>query len=170
MQYLPELPPEKRLAAAERFIAQKGSRLEAIRRAAIAREALAVLEDGRLAPLFAPGSRAEIPIAGRVPTANGGIEITGRIDRLGVTAEAVHIADFKSGLIPAGAAPPAKYVTQMALYSAALAPLFPGKAVRAFIVWTGGPIVSELDEDLLRTALASLPGAPAAVKTADKGS
>ncbi len=170
LQYLPELPPEKRLAAAERFIAQKGSRLEAIRRAAIAREALAVLEDGRLAPLFAPGSRAEIPIAGRVPTANGGIEITGRIDRLGVTAEAVHIADFKSGLIPAGAAPPAKYVTQMALYSAALAPLFPGKAVRAFIVWTGGPIVSELDEDLLRTALASLPGAPAAVKTADKGS
>ena len=56
-----------------------------------------VLNDDRFAALFAPGSRAEVPIVGSVTIAGETVAVSGQVDRLVVTPDAVLIADFKTG-------------------------------------------------------------------------
>jgi ATP-dependent helicase/nuclease subunit A len=55
---------------------------------------------------------------------------------------------------------PPTYVAQLALYRAAVAPLYPGKSVRALLVWTSGPTVLELPPARLDAAMAELAPAP----------
>ena len=54
------------------------------------------------------------------------------------------IADFKSG---AGgeARRQAEYEAQLRLYRAALAPLYPGRKIRCWLVWLDGPHVVEIE-------------------------
>ena len=49
---------------------------------------------------------------------------------------------------------PPTYLAQLALYRAAVLPLYPGKPVRAFLVWTSGPGVVEIAPAALDAALA----------------
>ena len=103
-----------------------------------------MLDDARFAPLFAPGSRAEVPIVGY--RLDGASAVSGQVDRLAVTPTEVLIADYKSDRavprriedIPRG------YVAQLALYRAVLRALYPNHAVRAALVWTAGPALMEL--------------------------
>jgi ATP-dependent helicase/nuclease subunit A len=114
-----------------------------------------VLGDPDLAPLFGPQSRAEVAIAARVRLRSGAsIEVTGQIDRIGLTAEHVCIADFKAGT-PAPETEP-RHILQLALYRAAVAPLYPERGVRAFLVWTALPRVEEIGEARLAAALDAL--------------
>ena len=79
----------------------RGAALEPARRDTLQRDILNLLDDPALAPLFGPGSRAEVGIAGRAILADGRpLDITGQIDRVGITDEAVLIADFKTGPRP----------------------------------------------------------------------
>ena len=49
------------------------------------------------AEVFAPGSRPEVPIVGRIASAGGApIAVAGQVDRLIVTGDAVLIADYKT--------------------------------------------------------------------------
>jgi ATP-dependent helicase/nuclease subunit A len=66
----------------------------------------------------------------------------------------VHIADFKTDRKP-----PLQdderfsaYVGQLALYREALQRLYPGKAVRAYLVWTVKPAIEEIAADALDAA------------------
>ena len=65
------------------------------------------------------------------------------------------VADFKTNR-PAPdtieAADPA-YVRQMAVYWALLGEIFPGRAVEAALIWTDGPKLMPIPENLLRRAL-----------------
>ena len=56
------------------------------------------MSDSRFAPLFGPGSRAEVPLSGEV---NGQL-IAGQIDRLLVCDEEVTVLDYKSDRPRAG--------------------------------------------------------------------
>ena len=100
-----------------------------------------VLEDARFAELFAPGSRAEVPIIGKLTVDGDKVRVSGQIDRLAVTQAAVLIADFKTNR----PAPrriedvPQSYVRQLALYRAVLAKLYPDKPLRAALIWTEVP-------------------------------
>ena len=49
--------------------------------------------------------------------------------------------------------PPLSYVAQLALYRALLREIYPDKRVRAFLVWTSGPVIRELMEPELDSAL-----------------
>ena len=69
--------------------ARNGPRRTAI---ALVDSALAVLDHPDFAPVFAPGSRAEVEIAGRI----GGATLSGRIDRLAVADDRVLIVDYKT--------------------------------------------------------------------------
>jgi ATP-dependent helicase/nuclease subunit A len=108
--------------------------------------------------VFGPGSRAEVAIAGSAAALPPGLKISGRIDRLLVLPTRVLVADFKTNRpSPARieAADPA-YLRQMAIYAAVLAEVFPGRRVEAALVWTDGPKLMPVPENLLAKALADL--------------
>ena len=146
MQSLPDIPAERRQDAAERYLANAATEFLPAERAAMARQALAILDDKKFAEIFAPGSRAEVPIVGRIARAGRiPIPVAGQVDRLAVTADTVLIADYKTDrIVPhrLGEVPP--YVTQLALYRAVLAGIFPGKTVRAALLFTDGPKLMEV--------------------------
>ena len=153
LQYLPDVPPEGRTAAAARYLAARGRSLSEVERAGVATQALALLASPAFAALFGPGSRAEIAIAGKVAGPAGPLEITGRIDRIAVRETDVLLADFKTGTPRPAEVAPAAYIAQMALYRAAVEPLYPGKTVRPFIVWTANATAVELPCEMLSAAL-----------------
>jgi ATP-dependent helicase/nuclease subunit A len=157
LQALPAIAPERRAEAARRYLARDEKDFSDAERTRMAGEVLAVLDDPRFGPLFAPGSRAEVPIVGRV---SGGI-VSGQVDRLAVTESAVLIADYKTDR-PAPPRPgdiPEKYVRQLALYRAVLAALYPGREVRAALVWTEGPALMDVPAATLDAALSRVAGA-----------
>jgi ATP-dependent helicase/nuclease subunit A len=75
-----------------------------------------------------------------------------------VRDDEVLFADFKTNR-PAPAriedADPA-YLRQMAMYWAVLGDLYPGRKIRAALVWTDGPRLTPAPEPLLRSALEAL--------------
>ncbi len=137
LQSLPGLAPDRRRAAARRFLARPVHGLAKTRQEAMLRETMAVLEDADFAPLFAPGSAAEVPVVGLVR----GRALSGQIDRLVVTDTAVLIVDYKTMRpVPASAAAvPAAYLDQLAAYRAAVQAVYPRKEVRCALLWTDGP-------------------------------
>jgi ATP-dependent helicase/nuclease subunit A len=165
LQSLPEILPMGRRAAADRYIERAGGAFAADERATaltaderdrLVTAVLGILDDARFAALFAPGSRAEVPIVGRLArTGRPDILVSGQIDRLVVTPHAVLIADYKTNqAVPATAdkAPPA-YVEQLALYRAVLGRIYPGRKVRAALVWTEGPALMEFSGLMLDAAI-----------------
>jgi ATP-dependent helicase/nuclease subunit A len=160
LQLLPDLPPAERAAAASALLARERDLTEA-HRAEMAAAALAVLEDARFAEVFGEGSRAEVAIAGVARALPEGLRVSGRVDRLVVLPERVLVADFKTNR-PAPTriedADPA-YLRQMAIYWAVLADVFPGRRIDAAIVWTDGPRLMAVPENLITATLAGLSGA-----------
>ncbi len=155
LQHLPDLDAGNRRAAAARFLAARARHLAAAQQAAMVDRALAVLGRTDLAPLFGTDSRAEVAVTGRVALPSGRtVEVTGVIDRVAVTDAAVFIADYKTGTAKPEAS--RRHALQIALYRAAVAPLYPDRAVRAFLVWTSVPDVVELAPDVLDAALRNL--------------
>jgi ATP-dependent helicase/nuclease subunit A len=100
-----------------------------------------------LAPLFGPGSAAEIPLAGVI----GDVEIGGLVDRLVITDDAVLIADYKTDRTPPSdpAAIPPNYLRQLAAYRAILAQIHPAKAVHGILIWTANAQVMPIPPALL---------------------
>ena len=155
LQALPALPGERRAEAARQHLA-RAKEFDEAERDAIAREVLAVLGDARFAALFAPGARAEVPIVGSVSRAER--KVSGQVDRLAVTATEVLIAEYKSDrFVPRRIEDiPERHVGQLALYAEVLRALYPNHRVRAALVWTAGPAVTELPESVLEHALSRL--------------
>jgi ATP-dependent helicase/nuclease subunit A len=144
LQHLPDLPEAAWEAAARAYAARPAFGLEAPEE--VARQALGVMRAPELAALFGPGSRAEQPISGVV----GSLVVTGQVDRLAVLADRVLIADYKTRAPPEpGAAVPVLYLRQMAAYRAVLALLYPDRPVHCVLIWTDGPEITVLADDVL---------------------
>ena len=145
---LPAVASELRAAAADRWLAQAGAVEDAKDRARIIAPVLAVLDDPTLAELFGPNALAEAPIAAVL---RDGFVVSGTVDRLLVTPELIRVVDFKTGrAVPAGLADvPAYHLKQMAAYVAALAVIFPQRRVEAALLYTSGPTLYALPDDLL---------------------
>ena len=159
MQSLPDIPHERRNEAAERYLANAAADFLTAEQTEIARQVLAILDDPNFAQIFAPGSRAEVPIVGRIFRVGAEpIAVSGQVDRLSVTSDAVLIADYKTDR----AAPrlldevPPPYITQLALYRAVLSRIYPEKSVRAALVFTDGPRVMEVPGAAMEAAFAEL--------------
>lgn len=151
LRHLPGVPPADRLDAARRFLAQPAHGLGADQAEQWAGEALAVTEASDHAALFAPGSRAEVPLIGTVRTPRGTFTVSGQIDRLAITDSEVLIVDFKTNRPPPAAATdvPLAYRRQLALYRALLQGIYPKHRVRAFLLWTAAPLLMEIDPESL---------------------
>ncbi len=157
LQILPDLEPAAWEAGARSLLARERDLTDA-QRAEMTAAALSVLRDARFAEVFGPGSRAEVAIAGSAAALPPGLKISGRIDRLVVLPGRVLVADFKTNR-PSPAriedADPA-YLRQMAIYAAVLADVFPERAIEAALVWTDGPKLMPIPENLLARSLADL--------------
>jgi ATP-dependent helicase/nuclease subunit A len=147
LQYLPEVSEKDRERAARSFVAARGANLENAMQQEVVAESLAIVSDATFAPLFAEGSLAEVPVVARI----GERDLSGQIDRLAVLGEELLILDFKTNR-PPPAAPEnvAKaYILQLAAYRLALKPLFPGKNLKAALLWTDGPKLMPIPSTLL---------------------
>jgi ATP-dependent helicase/nuclease subunit A len=158
MQSLPDVPPEKRQTAAERYLANSAKDFSAAEQAEIARQVFAILDNENFAGVFTSGGRAEVPIIGRIPRPGGEpLLVAGQVDRLVVTADTVLAVDYKTdSLVPAGIeAVPATYITQLALYRAVLMRLYPERTVRAALIFSNAPVLIEIPESVMVAALAA---------------
>jgi ATP-dependent helicase/nuclease subunit A len=144
---LPGCPPDKRREAALRWLEQSAGVEDPGRREALADDACAIIADDRFAALFAPDALAEAPIAAVVE----GRVIAGTVDRLLVTDDTVMLVDFKTGKrVPAGLAQvPVHHLDQMGAYAAAVAIIFPGRAIAAGLLYTAGPTLIRLPGETL---------------------
>jgi ATP-dependent helicase/nuclease subunit A len=157
LQLLPDIPEPGRLAAAQALLDRERDLSEA-QRAEMVTAAFQVLEDARFARVFGPGGRPEVAIAGTSARLPAGLAVSGRIDRLVVLPDRVLVVDFKTNRPSPAAiedADPA-YVRQMAIYAAVLGEVFPERAIEAALVWTDGPKLMAVPENLMAQALAEL--------------
>lgn len=154
LEHLPLIERGQWARAAKAFVAERGRGLPARVRTSIVTEALAILDDRAFAPIFGRESRAEVPIAAIVPRPHGSgppLRLTGQIDRLAVLGDEVLIVDYKTNrLAPNAAADVAPvYLFQLAAYRLAVGQIYPGKRVRAALLWTDGPKIMEIPAALL---------------------
>ncbi len=132
LQHLPDIPRQDQAQAALRYLmAHPDLAPDAT---SIRDSALRILHDPALAPLFGPGSRAEVPLAGVV----GDVEIGGLADRLAITPEGIWLADYKTDRSPPAeiSAIPAAYIAQLAAYRAILRQIHPHLPLTCLLIWT----------------------------------
>jgi ATP-dependent helicase/nuclease subunit A len=154
LQHLPQVTPPEQERAAKAFVAARGHDLPEALRQEIVSETLAIVQDPRFAPLFQPRSLGEVPIVARFGEGEAARELSGQIDRLAVEDDGLLVLDYKTNRPPPSTpeeVAPA-YVAQLAAYRAALRLMFPGRALRAAIVWTDGPKLMEIPSILLDRA------------------
>jgi ATP-dependent helicase/nuclease subunit A len=155
LQTLPGRPLEAAIRDMTRYLAQPSLGLDPAQQAEIAAEVRAVLGHPQLAPLFGPGSRAEVPIAGVL----NGLPIAGQVDRLAVTESEVLVVDYKTNREPPASIDqvPEAYLRQMAAYRGLLQAIYPGRAVRCALLWTEGPTLMPVHEKTLASHAPGLP-------------
>lgn len=156
LQSLPDVALERRLGAALGYLARNADGWSEQERAALAQQVVALTVDLRFAPVFAPGSRAEVSIVGRLERpGQPKALVSGQVDRLVVTPTEVLIVDFKTNHTPpkTAAGAPKGYIRQLALYRAILARLYPQRIVHAALLWTETAEMMEISASALDAAL-----------------
>jgi ATP-dependent helicase/nuclease subunit A len=149
---LPNLLPQRRPAAATAYLDAWGGALAESARVALASKVLAAIDAPELSHIFAPDARTEVALAGLLPrSGRPDLAYSGRLDRLVATGQGVLIVDFKLGEKPER--PAAAHVAQLALYRAALQPLYRSQRIRAALVYLDGPTLTEIHDDELDAAL-----------------
>lgn len=152
LDMLPGLPPQRRPGAAASYLDVWGGALPESARLAIASKVLAAIGAPELSPIFGPGSRSEVALAGLLPRpGRPNLAYNGRLDRLLATDQGVLIVDFKLGETPEH--PAEAHIAQLALYRAALQPLYPEATIRAALVYLDGPTLTAISGGELDAAL-----------------
>lgn len=158
LQLLPDIEPELRRESAERYLTHVAGGWPEAERLGAFQAVEAVMAMPAFAPIFAPGSRAEVAIAGKVEIRGKPRIVSGKIDRLAVTESEVMIVDYKTNRPPPVtlADVPESYVLQLALYAELLQPLYPGRKIAAGLLFTETPRLIDIPSSVLRQALARL--------------
>lgn len=159
LQSLPDVPAQGRHKAALRYLARNAGEWAAAERDTLAAQVLSLIGDSRFAAVFSPGSRAEVPLMGRVDRPQcAPVLVSGQVDRLVVTPAELLIIDYKTSHAPPATVSeaPVAYIGQLALYRAVLAKLYPGLPVRAALLWTETPEIMEIPASALDAQLATI--------------
>lgn len=147
LERLPDAPPAEREPAAQRWLERQAGDLSDAARAEILAAAIGVIDHPDFAALFSSAALAEVPLAAIV----GGIVVAGTADRLLIEEACVTVVDFKTTRRPptSAAAIPAATLRQMAAYVAALEAIYPGREVRAGVLYTHAPVLYDLAPEIL---------------------
>ena len=152
LEVLPQLPADHWPQTIAAWLARPALGLKPDVQKSFADEILAVLHHPDFAAIFAPGSRAEVPIVG-LTGKNMALPkiLSGQIDRLCVTDADVLVVDYKTNRPPPAAESgiPTIYLKQMAAYRSVLSKIYPDKTVRCALLWTDGPTLMPISEKLL---------------------
>lgn len=142
LERLPEIAPAQRMEKATAWLERQAADLDEAVRAEMLESALAVVEQPQFAEIFSPSALAEVPLAATV----GGVVIAGTADRLLVTETQVTVVDFKTTRRPPERIEdiPVSTLRQMSAYAAALAKIYPGRTIRAAILYTHAPSLFEI--------------------------
>ena len=152
LQSLPDVGADRRRGLALQYLARNADGWAEAERESLAEKVLALIADVRFAAVFAPGSRAEVPIVGRLARpGQPSALVSGQIDRLVVTPSEILIVDYKTNHAPPQRPEeaPQGYVRQLALYRAVLRKLYPQRPVRAALLWTETPDLMEISTPAL---------------------
>lgn len=154
LEILPQLPPDAREGALRDWLKRPSLDMPADEQDVFACEVMAVLTHPDFAEIFAPHSRAEVPVVGLAGAAGAAIPqkaLSGQIDRLCVSASEVLVVDFKTNRPPPkdDSKVPAVYLKQMAAYRDILRKIYPDKTVKTALLWTDGPYLMPLRDNLL---------------------
>ncbi len=154
LQSLPDHAAGRRRDLALDYLIRNAETWTEAEREALAAQVLALISEPRFSAVFTAGSRAEVPIVGRLE----GRLVSGQIDRLVVTPAEILIVDYKTNHAPPATQEqaPQGYVRQLALYRAVLGKLYPQRPVRTALLWTETPDLMEISTSALDAALASL--------------
>ena len=134
--------PKARPPAALRWLERSVGVTDEAERRGIVEQVCSILSDERFSALFGPGSLGEAPLAATLPD---GRVIAGTIDRLLVEERRVSVIDFKTGKVPAAQDQiRASHRRQMEAYVEALRVIFPGRDIRAALLYTAGPVLYEV--------------------------
>ncbi|MBX3596611.1 MAG: double-strand break repair helicase AddA [Rhizobiaceae bacterium] len=158
LQTLPEFAAQERAEAAKRYLDMVAGDWPQAERDSAWQSVEVILNDPVYGSIFDQGSRAEVAIAGTLSVQGKDRFVSGKIDRLAVTDSSVQIIDFKTNR-PAPVTldqVPEAYILQLALYAELLKPLYPGKSIRAALLYTEAPRLIELPQNALAAALARL--------------
>ena len=158
LEILPDVAAENRHSAAENILSSY-SDIDADQ---IMDEVFAVLDTPEFAPIFAPGSRAEISLAGTASGLPPHLYLNAQIDRISVTETEVFIVDYKSNRPPPQTLDGVAqiYWGQMAAYRELAREVYPGRKVICALLWTDGPRLMVLDEKGLDEALTKIAALP----------
>jgi ATP-dependent helicase/nuclease subunit A len=142
LERLADVEPGDRRQRALDWLEKSGGLSSDEHRTEIADQVCAVLSDSRFAPLFGASSLGEAPLAATLPD---GRVVAGTADRLLIETQQVSVLDFKTGKVPTDESKiPTAHRAQMNAYAAALRVIFPGREVRAALLYTAGPQLFEL--------------------------
>jgi ATP-dependent helicase/nuclease subunit A len=147
LERLPDVPIADRAAAAARWLARHAGDLDDDFRAEMLASAMAVIDHPDFAPIFSPEALAEVPLAATVD----GVVVAGTADRLLIEQTRITVVDFKTTRRPptSAAAIPRATLRQMAAYVAALEAIYPGREVRAGVLYTHAPALFDLSRETL---------------------
>jgi len=157
LEILPEFEGDKQTKVVEKMLAGYKA-LNPEKRDEIISEVFAVLHHPEFADIFAPGSRAEISLAGSAKSLPEHLYLNAQIDRISVTENKVFIVDYKSNR------PPPKtqdgvadiYWGQMAAYRELAREIYPSHEIVCALLWTDGPRLMILDDERLDAALTQI--------------
>jgi ATP-dependent helicase/nuclease subunit A len=142
LERLVAVEPNARADAARGWLERSAGLTDAATRDEIVAQVCGILSDPRFAAVFGPASLGEAPLAATLPD---GRVIAGTVDRLLVEEERVTVIDFKTGRVPGSDAEiPNAHRAQIAAYAEALRVIFPGREVRAALLYTAAPSLFEL--------------------------
>ncbi len=161
LEILPEFDPIRRQDIAEKMLSTyKALSLE--QKDHIISEVFAVLNAPEFAEIFAPGSRAEISLAGTAKGLPAELYLNAQIDRISVTQDKVFIVDYKSNRPPPlsqnGVAD--IYWGQMAAYRELAKEIYPQHDIICALLWTDGPRLMILEDSRLDAALTQIAALP----------
>lgn len=162
LEHLPSLPRGQQVATAKAFLKAQAPKLSDAARDGIVDETITILRDPTFAPLFGPDSRAEVALSAEIARPKGqkgpALRLSGKIDRLVRTGDAVMIVDYKTNRPPPEKADDVAdaYLLQLSAYRLAVQSIFPETPIRCAILWTDGPRIMEIAEGTLDTFQARL--------------
>ena len=152
LQWLPDLPVSSHITRVEKYLSLPSFSLSIDEKRKLSEEIFSVLNNKVFFDLFSGDSLAEVPITGNMASPDGNKQvITGQIDRLVIDEYVLSIIDYKTNRqVPnTPEETDSKYLMQMGAYRKILKNVYPEKSIKCYLLWTNGPHLMELPDELL---------------------